>query len=385
VNSSLELLTALRAAPDLMLAVSEMSGKELAVQKELRQRFDAELVIAALALHNCRQKAKGILPKPHELWLTTTSLEQCTHPIVAAHKAQRFPQDVPVLDLCSGLGSDTAALSTRGPVTSIDIDAAMLQRCEWNLAAWNCDWVRFQQADVASAEVDGKWLHVDPDRRNGRPRPTKRLEQYTPDLGWMQGVTRTAAGGAIKIGPASNFMQKFPGCEIELISLQGECREATVWFGELAEQEQFRATILPSGETIAGAPLDAWADSANEPLQYVLDPNPAVVRSGLIDAVCAQHSLQRLDPEEEYLTADQIPSTDFVSAFEVEAVLPNNVKQLSRHLRQSPGRYYEIKCRRLPIDAAATAKKLPTGGEDPKVIIFLRVQGKARIVVANRL
>ena len=95
---------------------------------------------------------------------------------------------------------------------------------------------------------------------------------YNPNLAWMQEATRSAAGGAIKIGPASNFIQKFPGCEIELISLRGECREATVWFGEMADCEQFRATVLPTGETICGDPLDAWANVANEPAHICLIP-----------------------------------------------------------------------------------------------------------------
>ena len=80
-----------------------------------------------------------------------------------------------------------------------------------------------------------------------------------------------------------------------------------------------------------------------------------------------------------------MPASSFVTAFEVEAVLSGNQKQLRQYLRKSPGQYYEIKCRRVPLDAAALARKLPAGGSDPKVVFFMRVQGKTRIVVARRL
>ena len=173
------------------------------------------------------------------------------------------------------------ALTGRGPVTVIDHDEAMIQRCKWNLAEWECPDPRIVLADANHVSVAGELIHVDPDRRSGRSRPVKRLQQYNPDLTWMQGTTRSASGGAIKISPAANFMQKFPGCEIELISLHGECREATVWFGQLASVEQFRATVLPSGESIAGDPLGVWSKVAAEPGQFLLDPDPAVVRSGL--------------------------------------------------------------------------------------------------------
>jgi hypothetical protein len=384
VTTELELLHRLYSTPKVFDAIAELGSNDLAAQQQLRREFDADVVRAALALSDARQRAAGTLAIAASLWLTGTGLEQATHPLIAEHKASRFPGDFPVWDLCSGIGCDASALAARGPVVAFDSDEAMLQRCRWNLEAWGAANVTCRHDDATSIDISDKWIHVDPDRRNGRSRPTKRLERYSPDLKWMQHAVQKAKGGAIKIGPASNFMQKFPDCEIELISLHKECREATVWFGELADCEQFRATILPSGETIAGDPLSAYADAAAQPLKYIYDPDPAVVRSGLIDAVCAQLNLQRLDSEEEYLTSDEAPETSFVTSFEVEAVLPNNQKQLRRYLRQSPGQYYEVKCRRLPIDASATTRRLPTDGDTPKVIFFLRVQGKAKIVVARR-
>lgn len=384
MTTELDLLQQLHAAPDLQAAVRSASGNELAVQRQLRNQYDASLVRAALTLDAARRRAEGLLPEAERLWLTPVALEQATHPLVAAHKAARFPPDAPVLDLCSGIGVDTAALARRGPVTAIDHDPAMLQRLLWNLQIWNDSPPDTQAVSAEDVSLADRFIHADPDRRSGRSRPVRRLEQYTPDLTWMQSAVRSASGGAIKIGPASNFMQKFPDCEIELISLHGECREATVWFGELCDGEQFRATVLPAGETICGDPLAAWADSAAEPSRYLLDPNPAVVRSGLIDSVCERLALQRLDSEEEYLTSEEVPQSDFVTAFEMEALLPNNQKQLRQYLRDSPGRYYEIKCRHVPIDAASVARKLPAGGVDSKVIFFLRIQGRTRIAVTRR-
>lgn len=383
--SELEVLHQLQAAPELLQAINDSASSELSTQQKLRRLYNTQLVQAALSLHEARIRARGVLQNASDLWLTAIGLEQATHPCVAAHKAARFPENVRVLDLCGGIGCDAAALSGRGPVTVFDTNEAMLQRCEWNLQQWGCDVPELQANDALQVTITGQIIHVDPDRRNGRSRPVKRLEMYNPNLDWMQEATRSALGGAIKIGPASNFIQKFPGCEIELISLRGECREATVWFGEMADCEQFRATVLPTGETICGDPLDAWANMANEPAQYLFDPDPAVVRSGLIDGVCERLKLERLDPEEEYLTADRLPESSFVTAFEVEAVLPNNQKQLRQYLRQSPGKYYELKCRRIPMDAVAVSRKLPTGDGPVKVLFFLRVQGKTRVVIAKRM
>jgi hypothetical protein len=186
------------------------------------------------------------------------------------------------------------------------------------------------------------------------------------------------------VGPASNFGGKFAGAEIELVSLRGECKEATVWFGELAGPHPCRATVLPEGLTLAGHPL---SDSAPvTPLQaYLYDPDPAVVRSGLVDLCAVQLGLSRLDPAEEYLTADQLVDSPFVTPFRVTAELPNNERDLRQRLRESGAGVYEIKSRHIPIQADLIRRRLPIAGEKEVTLIFARLNRKARIVIAERV
>ena len=386
-----ELLIQLKQSPELLEQIKSSTGKELGLQERLRAIYHPALVRAAFILLDGREKARSLLSNSDELWLTPVSLQQSTAWQVAQHKATRFPDGVEVVDICSGIGVDAAALLSRGPVNSVDIDPAMSLRCAWNNEIWSRQSagtpfeLRQQTIDAHQLELSGKLIHADLDRRVGRDRPATRLEQYCPNLDWMQMVTTTAAGGAIKLGPASNFMQKFPGCEIELISLNGECREATVWFGELAGDHDFRATLLPSGESISVATLSAFCPQSPDVLEYIFDPDPAVVRSGLLDAVGEMHNLQRLDKADEYLTGSEIPATGFVSGFQVEAVLANNLREVNRYLQAKPSRDYEIKCRHLSVDAAAIQKKLPRGENPARVLLFIRLAGKAKVVIARRI
>lgn len=380
------LLRRLKDCPEIFAAISASTSAELSSQRKLRETFDDELVRAALSVHEARQRAADLLPNADHLWLTRVGLEQSTSREVAAHKAKRFSQFANVFDLCCGIGVDAAAIAEHSHVTAIDSAAAMCLRTAWNAAIWNrSDHVRTQCDDVTSLDWADKIVHVDPDRRSGRDRPTKRLELYQPSLEWMQQLTRTAAGGGIKISPASNFLQKFPGCEIELISLKGECREATVWFGSLAGQHAFRATALPTGESISADPLSAWTNVVPAAAEYIFDPDPAIVRSGLIDVMAEQHSMQRLDAEEEYLTGAECVTSGFVTAFRIEAVFSGNLKELKQHLRTAPSTHYEVKCRRIPTNADAVRRQLPTGAAAPRVIFFARISGRATIVVAHRV
>jgi hypothetical protein len=328
----------------------------------------------------------GSLPNAEQLWLTRVGLEQSTAWEVARHKAQRFAAAEQVFDLCCGVGVDAGNIAAHTNVIAIDNEPSMCLRTTWNADVWgHGSRMESRCQDVSGDLWADKIVHVDPDRRAGSDRPTKRLELYQPNLEWMQKLTRTATGGGIKIGPASNFLQKFPGCEIELISLHGECREATVWFGSMAGPHTFRATVLPAGESLSEDPLSAWTNTTPTSCAYLFDPDPAIVRSGLLDVMAERNNLLRLDAEEEYLTADQIPTTAFVTAFKIEAVLSNSVKELKHYLRQSPSQHYEVKCRRISIEADVVRRQLPTGAEPPRVIIFAKVAGRGAIVVAHRI
>jgi hypothetical protein len=380
-----ELLLRLRATPEIFELIRQSTSAELTSQRQLRERFDHELVRAALSVHEARTRAAMLLPKAEELWLTRVGLEQSTAWDVAIHKAQRYRGVSRVFDLCSGIGVDASRIAALADVTAVDCALSMCVRTAWNAEVWGTSSrLQTQCLDVRGSNWAGQIVHVDPDRRTVSDRPTKRLEQYQPDLNWMQQLTRTASGGGIKIGPASNFLQKFPGCEIELISLHGECREATVWFGSLAGESSFRATTLPAGETITADPLSAWTNTTPLVGAFLLDPDPAIVRSGLLDVLAEQHQLLRLDSEEEYLTCERSPETAFVSTFQVEAVLPNSLKELKRYLRPHPSTHYEIKCRRISTEADVVRRQLPRGDETPRVIIFAKVAGHCAIVIAHR-
>jgi hypothetical protein len=191
-------------------------------------------------------------------------------------------------------------------------------------------------------------------------------------------------GGAIKVSPASNFGGKFPGTEVELISLNGECKEATIWFGELAGDAISRATVLPANESLSGHPMDAAVPVA--PLgRYLYDPDPAIVRAGLVDVLADRLGLFRLDAAEEYLTSDQPVFSPFVQSFETLCDLPNNERDLKAWLRTSNFGQIEIKCRHIPVQADVLRRKLPLDGTNPGVIFFARLNGKARILGARRL
>jgi hypothetical protein len=278
VISQTDTLRRLHATPAIFDRIAEWQGTELALQQRLRSDFPDDVVRGALSLVELRARGAAKFSRAAQMWFNRVGLEQSTSEPVARHKAQRFHG--PVWDYCCGIGGDAAMLADHCDVIAVDRDPAACLYTHWNAEAYDvAGRVTAICADVESLNERRGLLHIDPDRRTpgrteassptgdpalsapervrGGQRRSLRLEAGSPGLDFLSRLIGEFQGGAIKASPASNFGGKFPEAEIELSSLEGECKEATIWFGELAVPGVWRATALPSGETIAGDPLAA--------------------------------------------------------------------------------------------------------------------------------
>ncbi len=369
--------------PEVFESIDASDGDEFRLQKQLRSRFPDDAVRLALTVADLRKRAAKKFPFAGRMWFDRDRLEQATPWAVASHKAQRFHGDV--WDYCCGAGADSIALAARCSVTAVDVDPIACLLTELNVRALAVsDHVAILERSVEELTDRSGLLHVDPDRRAGASKRAVRVEDYVPSLESLRNYVATFRGGAIKLSPASNFGGKFDDVEVELVSVSGEAKEATIWFGELAEPNLWRATVLPEGASISGEPLAAEPTLA--PLAtFVFDPDPAVVRAGLIDQLCADIGLSRLDDAEEYLTAEEPIETPFAKPFRVLSDLANNDRVIKNALRDLRCGRLEIKARRLPIDVERLHRSMPTDGDRPLVLMFARVAGKARAIIAERV
>lgn len=384
--ASIQVFEELRATPRIWELIPAGDSHTPAVQAALRKEFSPEVVRAALTLAGLRNQARPRFQRADQMWFDRTRLEQATQELVARHKARRFARcsDQTVIDLCCGIGADSIAIAEYARVQAVDASPLAAWFTRQNaLVSGVSEWVETLVSPAEAVEIAGRFVHLDPDRRTQGQRQV-RLEFGSPPLEYLQALTQSAAGGAIKVSPASNFGGKFPTCEIELVSVHGECKEATIWFGTLRDPAPFRATVLPSATTIAGNPWD-YRPRITPLGKYLFDPDPAVVRAGLVDCLAESIGLTRIDDAEEYLTGEAPSDSPFVRSFEVLADLANNPTEIRDYFRTSDFGQVEIKCRHIRIDADAIRRKLPLPGKQPGVLLFVRAAGKARAIVARRM
>ena len=374
----------------LLAEVQQVTSPRPADLARWRKSLPPEVVAAAARLAACRRRGSAKFTRADRMWLSAVPLEQATAESVAVHKAARFVGSE-VLDLCSGLGGDALALAGVGcRVVAVDLDHGMGRRLRWNAGVYG---VEDRIAPVrgraeAFAVPDAALVHLDPDRRAASGRRARAVQDYVPGLPHLLALAASRRGGAIKLGPGSDFAEGFAGkaFEVELTSLGGECKEATVWFGSLTSCRR-RATCLPAGATWTDrdGPVGATAPS-RPPVAQLYDPDPSLGRSGLLDGFALAHGLARVAPGVDLLTGPAGIASPFLAPFEIVDVLPADLKRLRRLVAERGLGTLEIKTKDVGIRPEILRAQLrPEGPNRATLFILGGGGGGTRAILANRL
>jgi hypothetical protein len=314
-----------------------------------------------------RRRAADKLPGTGEWLFTDEALQQATAAPVAAHRAQRLAGRV-VHDVTCSIGTELAALrATTARVLGTDIDPVRLAMARHNLGA-AADLCR---ADALRPVTRDAVVLADPSRRgSGRRRFSPR--DYLPALDQLFGVYR-GRELVVKCAPGIDFdvvtHLGFDG-EIEVTSYQGSVREACLWSAGLAQQGvRRRASILDRGEQITDAEPD---DCPVRPAgRWIVDPDGAVVRAGLVRHYAARHGLWQLDPHIAYLSGEQLPAG--VRGFEVVDQLPFDERRLRQTLLALDCGAVEILVRGVDVEPTALRRRLVLRGSRSLTVVITRL------------
>ena len=272
-----------------------------------------------------RRRAAAKLPGTGDWLFTDEALQQASAAAVAVHRAARLAGRA-VHDVTCSIGTELSAL--RGAATALvgsDIDPVRLAMAQHNLPG-----VALLRADALAPVTRDAVVLADPARRSGGRRRFDPAA-YQPALDLLLEVY-VGRDLVVKVAPGIDFekvgLLGFHG-EIEVTSWRSSVREACLWSPGLAEAGvRRRAVILDRGEQITDAdPPDCDVRPAG---RWLIDPDGAVVRAGLVRQYAARHGLWQLDPDIAYLSGDELP--DGVRGFEVLETLAYSEKRLRQAL-----------------------------------------------------
>ncbi|WP_081495134.1 THUMP-like domain-containing protein [Mycolicibacterium chubuense] len=334
-----------------------------------RRRFaerSAILVETVLLRRRAAAKLRGA-----EDWLfTDEALQQATAQAVAEHRARRLAGAV-VHDATCSIGTELAALAFSAElVVGSDIDPVRLAMARHNLESAGAR-VMLCRADALHPVTRDAVVLVDPARRTGSRRRFD-PRAYQPPLDELLGVL-AVRDYAVKCAPGIDFaavaQMGFDG-EVEVTSLSGSVREACLWSPGLARAGvRRRATLLDTGEQLTDAdPGDCAVAPAG---RWIIDPDGAVVRAGLVRHYAARHGLWQLDPDIAYLSGDRLP--EGVRGFEVLEQLPFGERHLRQALSAREVGATEILVRGVDVDPDVLRSRLRLRGPAQASVVVTRL------------
>lgn len=430
------------------------------LNKQLRhQGWKPDVVAAALTQSRLRRDAH---PKFGEfasrMLFTEAGLQQSTRLPVAARHAARF-RDAGlshVADLGCGLGGDAMAMASAGlAVTAVEADEPTAAAALMNLKP-------FPEADIVhdSAEswvaenitgtphdaepgteeplhsgMPGLWL--DPARRNERSRLWD-PEEFSPPLSFVMELAATGAPLGVKLGPGIPHALIPENCEAEWVSIDGELVEVVLWFNALARPSIRRAATAlttmhahqepnhhrDAHATLAAEPINAQTQvrlageitssaefgaglevqaTGREALQgTVWEPDPGVIRAGLVAELCAQMNGQMLDehiayfsiPDAEFEDTDTPAATagyapSLARGYRVLEVMDFQVKALKRWAQHHELTSVEIKKRGVDVTPETLRRQIlpkkPTGPKKHALLLVTRLAEDRVVAVIEPL
>ena len=352
---------ALSAVGDLELS-AHSSVRDIT---EVRSRFP-DHASALIETVTVRRKARVKLSDADRWLVTNDAVQQATPTLVARRRATRLVGRR-VHDVTCSIGGELAVLVESAElVVGSDLDPIRLR-----MAAHNVPGATVFRADAVTPTTRDTVVVADPGRRAGgrRRHDPAALQPPLPDL-------FDAYRGRdliVKCAPGLDFdAVDWPG-EIEVVSLDGGVREACLWSEGLSERGiRRRAAVLRSDGAVVEF-TDAESDDipVEPPGEFLVDPDGAVVRAGLVRHYGTRYGLWQLDPRIAYLTGNTVPAG--VRGFRILEQSKFSEKVLRQLLERMDCGSVEILVRGVDVDPAILRPKLKLRGSVALSVVITRI------------
>ncbi|MCZ2816999.1 class I SAM-dependent methyltransferase [Modestobacter sp. VKM Ac-2984] len=359
----------------------------------LRAEVGVELAGPAWGIARQRERARPAFGADADrFFFTADALEQAGRPVLADRRAARLLADGArsVVDLGCAAGTDTIALARAGAtVVAVDLDPVARELTRLNTTASGLTGVEVRDADaveLVAAATGGRVAGcdaavLDPARRAGGRRQLD-PDRWSPPWSTVQALLDAVPTCLVKVAPGLDHDRVPAGVEAEWVSVGGSIVEALLW-GRAPSRTWRRATVVGRDGVVRELTADTDpGDAEPGPVrEWLHEPDPAVIRSGLVALAAAELDATLVDPTIAYLTSDATADSPWVSSYRVTEVLPFNLKKLKALLRARGVGRVVVKKRGSPIEPETLARQLRGPGEGSAVVVVTRVAGAPTVLV----
>lgn len=345
-----------------------------------------------------RQKAKSKLPGWYRtegiIFPSLLSVEQCSSEVAARFKSS-LCQGKHLVDLTGGAGVDTYYLSQSfDKVDYIEKNEELTAVTQHNLQVLGAGHITTYTADAEyflqglSKPVD--CIYLDPARRNKHVGRVFKLEDCTPDVTRLaDSLVAKAHTVIIKTSPMLDIEAAIRAlkyvCQVYAVAVNNECKEVLyVLRNSVQEPEIVTVNLQFSGNQKLAFYRSGEANinvSYSQPLQYLYEPNAAILKAGAFKSVAQVYNLKKLHPHTHLYTSSQLVTTFPGRAFTCEAVTGYSKKEVQKFI---PERKANITVRNFPDPVSKARKKLGLA-EGGDLYLFLSViKEKPRVIITRK-
>ena len=376
-----------------------LTKKSAIADRSLLSKLFDDNARAVMELLQARQTLAPKLAGPAADWMADSdSAQQATPFAVSQVRAGRIAAAGASLvhDVTCSIGTEAPAVTAAGmDWLGTDIDYSRLLMARENVGGGGAAgraWVA--QADAlapvatpasspgpriracsGTGSRPGRVIVADPARRADGRRITDpaKLIPPLPDLI----AAYPGAAMAIKCAPGIDYSD-WHGL-VSVVSVNGGVKEACLYTPDLADPGHTReAVVIRESFTERVEDCGDGVD-VDKPKSFIIEPDGAVIRAGLVQQWAARHELAMLDPHIAFLTGERVP--DGYSGFPFIEAVP--LKKLRPALQAHGAGSLEILVRGVDVDPDQLRAKLKLKGDRPMGVAIARIGDHATAFICG--
>ncbi|MEA2097227.1 MAG: methyltransferase domain-containing protein [Candidatus Cloacimonadota bacterium] len=331
-----------------------------------------------------QKKNLSKMPISNELLFTEQGAQQASSWKLAKYHATKFKAFIKVADLCCGIGVDLINIAKgKEQIYAIDLDADILKIAKYNCKSQNLNNIKFisGKAEEFNQRVDA--IFIDPDRRPGSNRRIA-PEEYSPPFSEIMELRNICPNIAVKLSPAIDYKRlNLPiDSTLEFVSENGTLKEILLCMGKLSTENcERKAVLLPTNLTLQNSNVKS---KITEIQKYLFEPDPAIIRAGLVQELGSKIGYNLIDSKLALLTGSQIVQSDFGKIYEVKTIMKFDLKKVRKYVRKNEIGELIIKTRGFPESVEKFRKKIKLKGNNSVVMFILR-KGDDHIFVFTQI
>ena len=198
-------------------------------------------------------------------------------------------------------------------------------------------------------------------------------------MAWCFSLAERGIGVGVKAAPGLPTDVVPAGWELEFVSEHRELKESALWSPSLATLPGARRFCHEAKRWLIVQALDS---ALSVPGRYLVDPDPAVTRAGLVKELGESlGACWQIDETIAFLSANEDLRSPFGRTLAVEASEPWSLARLKQILRALDVGVADIRKRGSAVDVDELQRRLKLSGSRTATVVLTRASGKPWMLV----